>query len=248
MIKIQHRAFHNTFRCYIAILSGSFLILAFGCASVKDEIDPSIQAELQEALNRAPTDELSKSYDPLSLLQKAENFYKEKNFVEAAGEYEYFLNLHPLHRWAPYAQYKLGLSYFHQIPTVDRDIEPVLKALTAFQKLLDLYNDSPYREDASKKIRICQEHLAEREFYIGLHYYKKSAYPAAIARLEGIVQAYPETRAAEKAMYYLALSHQGLGESDKARQGLKELLEKYPATPYREEIQRLLSSSNGHET
>jgi outer membrane protein assembly factor BamD len=215
---------------------------------VKDEIDPGIQAELQEALSRAPTDELSKSYDPLSLLQKAENFYKDKNFVEAGGEYEYFLNLHPLHRWAPYAQYKLGLSYFHQIPTVDRDIEPVQKCLIAFQKLLDLYNNSPYHEDAVKKIHFCQEQLAEREFYIGHIYYKKSAYPAAIARFEGIVQGYPETQVAEKAMYYLALSYQGLGEFDKAKQGLSELLEKYPATPYRPEILRLLASPNGPET
>ncbi len=238
----------SSFRYCITILLGSFLILASGCATVKDEIDPNIQAELQEVLSHAPTDELSKSYDPLSLLQKAENFYKDKNFVEAATEYEYFLNLHPLHRWAPYAQYKLGLSYFHQIQTVDRDIEPVLKALTAFQKLLDLYSENPYREDALKKIRFCQEHLAEREFYIGHFYYKKSAYPAAIAQFQGIVQGYPETQAVEKAMYYLALSYQGLGESDKAQQGLKELLEKYPDTQYRKEILRLLSSPNGHET
>jgi len=248
MINVRSSTFPITFRCCITILLGSFLTLAFGCATVKDEIDPNIQAELKEALSHAPTDVLSKSYDPLSLLQKAENFYSEKNFVEAAGEYEYFLNLHPLHRWAPYAQYKLGLSYFHQIQTVDRDIEPVLKALTAFQKLLDLYNDSPYREDALKKIRFCQEHLAEREFYVGHSYYKKSAYPAAIARFEGVVQDYPETPVAEKAMYYLALSYQGLGKSDKAKQSLKELLEKYPDTQYRQEILRLLSSPNGHET
>jgi outer membrane protein assembly factor BamD len=233
---------------YLTILLGSFLILDFGCATVKDEVDPHIQSELQEALSHAPTDELSKSYDPLSLLQKAENFYSEKNFLEAAGEYEYFLNLHPLHRWAPYAQYKFGLSYFHQIQTVDRDIEPVLKALTAFQKLVDLYSDSPYREAAIKRIGFCQERLAEREFYIGHIYYKKLAYPAAIERFQGIVQDYPETQVAEKAMYYLALSYHGLGELDKAKQGLKEFLEKYPATEHRKEIQRLLSKPDGHET
>jgi outer membrane protein assembly factor BamD len=99
-----------------------------------------------------------------------------------------------------------------------------------------------------KKIRFCQEQLAEREFYVGHIYYKKSAYPAAITRFEGVVRDYPETQVAEKAMYYLALSYQGLGESDKATQGFKELLEKYPDSRYRQEIQRLLSGPQGHET
>jgi len=237
-----------TGQSFFPVLLGSLLLLAFGCATVQDEIDPSLQADLKESLSKAPTDELSKSYDPLSLLQRAETFYDGKNFVEAAAEYEYFLNLHPLHRWAAYAQYKLGLSYFYQIQTVDRDIEPVLKALTAFQKLLDLYPDSPFQEATLKKVRLCKDWLAEREFYIGHLYYKKSAYPAAIMRFQEVVQDYPESAIVDKAMYYLALSHQRLGELEKAKQGLKELLEKYPNTQYRKEIMRLLSTPDGQET
>ena len=239
-------------RCLFSIFFGFFLVLAGGCALFQDqvdaEIDAGIMADLKETLSHAPTDELAKTYDPLSLLQKAETFYKDKNFVEAAAEYEYFLNLHPLHRWASYAQYKLGLCYFRQIQSVDRDIEPVLKALTAFQKLLDLYPQNPYQEAAQKKIRFCRERLAEHEFYIGHFYYKKSAYPAAITRFLGIVQGYPELEVASQALYYLSLSYEGLGDFEKAKQGLKELLEKYPDTQYRREIPRLLSRLDGQKT
>ena len=230
------------------VFGASWLLLAPGCATVQNEIDPSIQTDLKEDLSKAPSDELSKSYEPLSLLQKAETFYHEENFVEAAAEYEYFLNLHPLHRWASYAQYKLGLSYFHQIETADRDIEPALKALTAFQKLLDIYPDSPFQEATLKKILFCKDWLAEREFYIGHFYYKRSAYPAAIERFQEVVQDYPESRIAETALYLLVLSYQQLGQSDKAKEGLKELLEKYPNTKYRKEIMRRLSSSDGEKT
>lgn len=239
-------------RHFLAVLFGILLILISGCTVFKkradNEIDPGILAELKEDLSRAPTDELAKSYDPLSLLQKAESFYEQKNYIEAAAEYEYFLNLHPLHRWAPYAQYKLGLSYFHQIQTVDRDIEPVLKALAAFQKLLDLYSGSLFEEAARKKISFCREHLAQHEFYIGHFYFKQEAYPAAISRFERIVQEYPDTQVMEQAMYYLALSYQGSGELDKAKEGLKELLERYPNSQYQQEAARLLSRLNGQET
>jgi outer membrane protein assembly factor BamD len=235
-------------RFFLGVFLSAALLLAPGCATVQGEIDPGIQAEIKEDLSKAPTDELSKSYEPLSLLQKAETFYNENNFVEAASEYEYFLNLHPLHRWASYAQYKLGLSYFHQIETADRDTEPALKALTAFQKLLDIYPDSPFQEATLQKIRFCKDWLAEREFYIGQFYYKKSAYPAAIERFREVVQDYPESKFAETSLYLLALSYQQLGDSDKAKESLKELLEKYPSTKYQKEIKRQLSSSDGEKT
>ena len=38
-----------------------------------------------------------------------------RDYDEAATEYERFLELHPVHRWAPHAQFKLALSYDHRI-------------------------------------------------------------------------------------------------------------------------------------
>lgn len=233
------------------VLLGIFL-LGEGCATSPDKnlspVDPRIKAELKEALKEAPQDELAKSYDPLSLLNKAEEFYDKKNYVEAAGEYEYFLNLHPLNRWASYAQYKLALCYFHQIRTVDRDLEPALKARSAFQKLIDLYPGSPFEEDAKEKIRFSLEHLARHEFYVGHFYYRQSAYQAAIARFSGIIEAFPESDSADEAMYFLSLSYQELGELGKAEEGLRLLLEKYPDTEYRQEAKRLLSKLHGQKT
>ncbi len=233
---------------FAGLIMGCSTFPTFSQKKAEADLPPEIRAEVKEALKKAPKDELSKSYDPLSLLKKAEDLYRKKNFIEASAEYEYFLSLHPLHRFAAYAQYRLALCYFRQIRTIDRDVEPALKARAAFQKLIDLHPDSPFVQPARNKIQVCMNHLARHEFYIGNFYYQKGAYPAAIARFEAILKNYPDTQVAGKALYYQALSHQEAGDSEKAKEELQDFLDRYPQSEYRRQVKRLLNKLNGPKT
>ncbi len=222
-------------------------VLLTGCASEKDTVGSEIRDLLGIDANTAALteDTLEQHYEPLTIMKRAESFYAKKNYIEAAGEYQRFLELHPLHRLAPFAQFRLGMSHFKQINTIDRDSEPLQKAMQAFQKLVEVYPKSPYVVEAKAKLAVCRERLAHYQLYIGNFYYQKGAYPAAVYRFNKVIQEYGDLEIAAEALYRLALSYQGLGETAQAETALRLLLEKYPESYYGGEANGLMQRLNG---
>ena len=190
-------------------------------------------------------DSLKELYDAQTLLNKADRLFKEKDYTGATQEYRRFLELHPLHSSASYAQYRIGLSYFKLIRTIDRDIEPAQKALAAFETVLKDYPDNEYADEVREKIRICREKLAEREFYIGNFYLRKEDYPAAIERFNNILTEYADTEVVQKAFYHLGIAYSSSGESTRAVEVLQNLISKYPETTYKKDATQLLAKLNG---
>jgi outer membrane protein assembly factor BamD len=236
---------HGTLRFLLfSLLLGVFLT---GCATEKDTAGSEIRNLLGiDEDTAAPTEEtIEQRYEPLAIMKRAESFYGKKNYIEAAGEYQRFLELHPLHRLAPYAQFRLAMSHFKQINTIDRDSEPLQKAMQAFQKLTEVYPNSPYVAEAKAKLAICRERLARYQLYIGNFYYKREAYPAAVYRFHKVIQEYGDLEIAAEAFYRLALSYQRLGETAQAQSALRLLLEKYPESDYGSQANGLMQKLNG---
>lgn len=190
-------------------------------------------------------DPLERNYDPHVIMKRAESFYEKENYAEAAVEYQHFLDLHKTHMLAPYAQYRLALSYHQQITTKDRDPGPVRQTLEALEKLLKEYPGSTYENEARGKIADCRNHLAAYEVYVGRHYFKKTAYLAALHRFEGVLNQFPETEAVADARYHLALTYKELGDKGQAVEHLTTLLTQFPKAPVRKDGQALLSKLNG---
>ena len=157
-------------------------------------------------------------------------------------EYQRFLDLHPIDRLAHLAKLRIGLCYYHQIKTIDRDIEPVQKALTVFQNLVAEAPQSLYAQKAEPYVNELKIKLANREFYIGYFYFKKGAYPAALARMNQILKDYPESNKTSDVLFYLGASYQKTGELEKAKDLFSQLLKKDPHTRYREQINQLFPS------
>jgi len=143
-------------------------------------------------------------------------------------EYQAFINFHPVHRDASYAQYQVGMCSYQELTTIDRDPAVTRSALKEFQNLLAKYPGSPYEEDAKKYIAICKERLAEYELYVGRFYYKKGSYQAALGRLEKLLKDYPGSATAPDTLYYIGLSHQERGDRAKAISAFEALAAKYP--------------------
>lgn len=231
---------------------GSFVLLVtfstgWGCAATHDPLGADIRKALGVTKNSAEEtkDSIERNYDPKVILKRAEALYQEGEYIEAVGEYQHFLDLHPLHEWADYALLKLGMSYFQQFTTIDRDPEPVQKARESFQKLLTTYPNTKYADEAQKRMASCQERLARYQFYVGHFYYKKEAYPAAIHRFEQVLAAYPDDPVAADSLYYLALAYEQQGKAELAVRRLQNLVEKYPDSPYQSKARQMLSRLNG---
>jgi outer membrane protein assembly factor BamD len=227
----------------LGLLLGVFLS---GCATEKDTVGSEVRDLLGIDENTTAITEgtLEQQYEPLTIMKRGESFYAKENYIEAAGEYQRFLELHPIHRLAPFAQFRLGMSYYKQINTVDRDSEPLWKTIQAFQKLLEVYPKSPYVADAKTKLAFCRERLAQYQMYIAHFYYHKGAYPAAIYRFNKVVKDYGDLEIASEALYRLALSYRELGQGGQAETTLRLLLEKYPDSRYRNEANGLIQRLN----
>ncbi len=137
------------------------------------------------------------------------------------------------------------MSYFQQFTTIDRDPEPVQKALESFQKLLTTYPNTKYIEEAQKRIVSCKERLAQYQFYVGRFYYKQEAYLAAIHRFEQVLAAYPNDPVVADSLYYLALSYEQKGQAEQAVSSLQNLVVKFPNSPYQSKARQMLSRLGG---
>jgi outer membrane protein assembly factor BamD len=177
-------------------------------------------------------------YDAGVIMLKAENLYDEEKWEEAATEYERFLELHPVHRWAPHAQFKLALCYEQRIPAVGRDPTIAEKAQAGFERVLS-YSDTRYRDAAQIKLTEVRRYLAQSDFQVGRFYYKQGKYPAAIVRFQKVLDAKLEGQVTEDAAYFLALAYERDGQLDKATETAQMLIDAFPNTRHAKDITKL---------
>ncbi|TES93463.1 MAG: outer membrane protein assembly factor BamD [Desulfobacteraceae bacterium] len=141
----------------------------------------------------------------LSELKIADAYYNIKEYEEAVAAYEEFENLHPRNEAVPYTIYQIGLCYFEQIDTVDRDQTSAKKALDTFNRLKKQFPVDSYTIKAQEHIKKCLKSLAGHEFYVGIFYLKNKHYKAALNRFKSVLSNYPDVGVHQTALQYIAL-------------------------------------------
>jgi outer membrane protein assembly factor BamD len=140
-----------------------------------------------------------------ALLRIADVYFLQESFEEAAVGYEAFRDLYPKHEKTPYAMFRVGKSYFSDIPSpVARDQSAGVRSLDAYNEFLRRYPKAAEADEARKDVAEIRRFLAEKEFYIAEFYYKRKFYAAAKARLEKMIQGYSDTPTVERAKTMLA--------------------------------------------
>lgn len=229
-------------KLFILIVIFSLVVSCGGKEAVKkEEFDPVVylkkadelisKKEYEEArklLLEIKNRESAKEYAPLAQLKIADSYLKEDEPELAITEYRRFLELYPESTYAPYAQYSIAMAYFRQIEGPERGAGTAQKALNEFLKLEKMYPRHPYGEILPLRIQKCRNIIAEGELLIGKFYYKKGSYKAAIGRFEGIVKNYPDFKNLDETLYLLADSYKNLNMTDRAKQYIQLLKEKFP--------------------
>lgn len=134
-------------------------------------------------------------------LMSAYSHYAAGSYGDAVETLQVFLQLHPGHQDVSYAYYLLGLCYFAQIPTLQRDQKVTEDALGTFQEVLNRFASTPYAKDARIKIFMLQDHLAGKEMDVGRTYQARNQHLAAIKRYQSVVKTYGTTSYAHEALY-----------------------------------------------
>jgi len=163
---------------------------------------------LQTLINTYPDSE----YIARAKLAVADSWYAEGGtaaLTQAEIEYKDFETFFPNMAEAAEAQLKIANIHYQQMEKPDRDFTHAMRAEDEYRQLIQQYPDSKLVPEAKQRLLEVQEVLARREFLVGRFYYLRPSYPAAIARLQSVVDRYPLFSGADEALYLLGQSYEG---------------------------------------
>jgi outer membrane protein assembly factor BamD len=165
--------------------------------------------------------------------------FARSRYIEAIDTFQNFVRLHPTHERVPYAIFKTGMSYYQQIPsdwfllppseekeqTAVRDAERVLKDYVE-----RFPADANFAEGKKTLIEV-RHKLMAHERYVAEFYHKIGRDRAYVGRLQVIRRNFPDVGLSDELLFEIATVYTRLGQMDDARDAVKELEQKYPASP-----------------
>ena len=155
--------------------------------------------DLQDLLNTYPDSE----YQMRAKLAIGDTWFREGGSAameQAESEYKDFITFFPNQPEAAEAQMKVADIYFKQMGKPDRDPTKITRAEEEYRQMILQFPDSTLVPQAKARLREVQEVMASHEFDIGSYYLSQEDFPAAIARLQSLVDAYPQFSQADQAL------------------------------------------------
>jgi outer membrane protein assembly factor BamD len=196
-VKYTNRKVSITLLLVIIITASAMLLAVSGCGGG----DKNVRTSTGEPV---PT----LDYD----LKTAEKLFAEEEYEKAAVAYENFIRKHPLNNNVPYALFREGLAYFKSSADPKRDQTPTEWAAMKFSQLILMYPNSKYTSNAMSYLRLCHERLAEYNYNVGMYYFEREEYNAAIIRFEEVINKYSGFGFDEQSKRYIEESKKRLSE------------------------------------
>lgn len=148
-------------------------------------------------------------YSLMAELKTADCQFYLGQYTEAITSYQEFEQNHPTNEAVPYTQFQIGMSYYKQLTTIDRDPSAAQLAISTFSRLIRTYPTSPYIDEARARIVAAENFLANHELYVANFFIKTDKLKQAATRLEYLLDNYPEASATGTAEEILAILKSG---------------------------------------
>lgn len=151
-------------------------------------------------------------------------------YIEAQYAYQTFKELHPKHPRIDYVTFRLGLSYFNQLPsTIDRDLSLADKAILYFDEVVSSHPKSEHVKEATEKRAEARRMQGEKELYIAGFYMKKKQFDSALGRYEGFLKSFTDVRElTPAALLGAARSAKETGDREKIVRYVKAIRTNHP--------------------
>ncbi len=130
----------------------------------------------------------------------AESYFNSNRFLLAAAEYERYSTLFPRSPKRPEADFKEALSYYNMSPRYRLDQKYTRRAIEKFRLYNSRYPQSDRVEEAAQYISEMRTKLAHKLYGAADLYMRTDRYEAAIIYYDLIIDRYPETAWAERAL------------------------------------------------
>ena len=179
-------------------------------------------------------------------LMSAFNYYLSTKYTDAINSARRFVTIHPGNAEAPYAQYLIAMSYYQQIPDVNRDQSTTASAQQAFSELIRRYPESRYAADARLKLDLITDHLAGKEMEVGRFYQRSGQWLAATYRFRDVVDKYETSSHTPEALERLVECYLALGIPDEAHKAAAVLGANYNGSYWYKQSLKLLNEEQRH--
>ena len=177
----------------------------------------------------------------------AESYFKNNQFLLAASEYDRFVSYYPQDERRQEMEYKAALCYYQQSPRYKLDQSDTRRAIERFQLFINRYPDSERVTDAASRIDELRAKLAHKAYNAAQFYVRNDMFKAATLYLDRVVDQYPESKWAERALVdqvktYIEYADNSVRQSQRERyskaiESYETFLQLFPQSELRAEIE-----------
>jgi len=246
-------------RKFCALYALTFLWFLVSCASADkpenlsaeeiyntafEDLEKTRYKKAAEGFEQVETEHPYSQWAVKSKLMGAYAYYKNEDYDDAVLALDRFIKYHPGNPDAPYAYYLKGICYYDQISAADKEQGDTEKAEEAFNRLIMLYPNSKYAEDARNKLKLTEDYKAGQEMIIGRYYLNNGNYLSALNRFNVVLEEYQTTVQIEEALYRQVEIYAILGMNRYAK-GYYDILQKnYPKGEWTEKAANVMAEIN----
>ncbi len=193
-----------------------------------EDLEATRYKKAAEGFEKVETEHPYSQWAVKSKLMEAYAYYKDEKYDDAIMVLDRFIKYHPGNEHIDYAYYMKGICYYDQIAAADKDQGNTANAEEVFERLIALYPDSKYAEDARGKIKLTTDYQAGQEMIVGRYYLNDNNYLSALNRFNVVLEEYQTTIQIEEALYREVEIYAILGMNQYANGYYKILKDNYP--------------------
>jgi outer membrane protein assembly factor BamD len=199
-------------------------------------------------------------YAVLAELRMADVHFEQAQYRQAAEAYRQFIQLHPSHEQVPYASFRIGMSFYEDMPSdffvlpppYERELGVTRSAQQSLGSFVERYGDSDDPDVAANVVKAraawqeTTDRLAGFEFYVGTFYLERERPVAAADHLRTLLEQYPNATQAPEALFLLARCYVELYDIETALEVLAQLDAEFPDHELNREAQDWISQHALH--
>lgn len=191
-----------------------------------------------DALERLMVTYQSSERVPEARFLLARAYYEDEEYITARAEYQRFLDRYVGHELSAAASLGMCESLAELAPNPHRDQTFTREAITTCGNVIVDYAGTPESLRAAEIRQGLRETLAEKEYLNARHYMRRSQYDPAIKYFEFVVNLYPESEFAPRALLGMYRANLEIGYDDLAEEARARLLREYPDSEAAAELQQ----------
>jgi len=181
-------------------------------------------------------------------------YFEDEKYITAAAQYSSFLSRYPNHPEEARANFRICEAYSRLSRVSQRDQSETRQALEVCRAVARNFFGTELADSAASIAGEMISTLAKRQYEIAAFYAQRNGFDAAVMYYEAVVESYPDTEYAPKALLGIMEAYgeivedsPGLGYEEEVELARERLLTQYPLSPEAEQVRAQMAEQMSGE-